>query len=95
MDTGYAIRFCRQQRKLSIPELASRAGLSKSYVSLLERNERDPPMSTLKKLASALNVPFSVFIFLAMPVAELEGISAIAAEKLTAATMKLLRATKT
>jgi len=93
MDTGHAIRFCRQQRKLSIPELAKRAHLSKSYVSLLERNERDPPVSTLKKLADALNIPLSVFMFMALPAGELEGLSPIAAEKLAAATMKLLRAT--
>lgn len=93
MDAGYAIKFCRQQKKLSIPVLAARAGLSTSYISLLERNERDPPLSTLNKIATALEVPLSVLIFLGTSPSEIESISSEITEKLAAATMKLLRAT--
>lgn len=93
MDAGYAIKFCRQQKKLSIPVLAARAGLSTSYISLLERNERDPPLSTLNKIATALEVPLSVLIFLGTSPSEIESISPEITEKLAAATMKLLRAT--
>jgi transcriptional regulator with XRE-family HTH domain len=92
MNAGHAIRFCRQQRQLSIPALAERVGLSPSYISLLERNERDPPLSTLQRLSKALAVPLSVMVFIGTSTAELESLSPEIAEKLAAATMKLLRA---
>lgn len=92
MNAGHAIRFCRQQRQLSIPALAERAGLSTSYVSLLERNARDPPLSTLQRISKALGVPLSVMVFIGTSTAELESLSPEIAEKLAAATMKLLQA---
>ena len=93
MNAGHAIKFCRQQKQLSIPALAARAGLSPSYISLLERNERDPPLSTLQKISQGLGVPLSVLLFVGTSPAELESISPEIAEKLAAATMKLLQAT--
>lgn len=95
MDAGYAIKFCRQQKKLSIPALAKRAMLSSSYVSLLERNERDPPLSTLKKICTALGVPLNVLVFVGTTPSELESLTPDITEKLAAATMKLLHAAAT
>lgn len=92
MNAGHAIRFCRQQKGMSIPALAEKVGLSTSYISLLERNERDPPLSTLERLSAALEVPLSVLVFLGTAPAELETLSPEIVEKLSAATMKLLRA---
>lgn len=92
MNAGHAIKFCRQQRKLSIPALAARAGLSPSYISLLERNERDPPLSTLERIGKGLGVPLSVLIFVGTTPAEFDSLPAEIAEKLAAATLKLLQA---
>lgn len=50
------IRAQRQHRKLSQQALASRAGVSISYISMLERGERTPPLDTLEALARALSV---------------------------------------
>jgi transcriptional regulator with XRE-family HTH domain len=36
--------------------LAMKAGYSVSYVSMLSRGQRSPPLDTLEKLATALNV---------------------------------------
>jgi transcriptional regulator with XRE-family HTH domain len=92
MDVGHAIKFCRQQKNLSIPALAKRASLSASYISLLERNERDPPVSTLEKISRALEVPLSILVFLGTAPEELESLSPGIAEKLAGATVRLLRA---
>ena len=92
MNVGHAIKFCRQQKKLSIPALAARAGLSASYISLLERNERDPPLSTMEKISRSLSVPLSVLMFIGTSQGELESIPAEITEKLAAATLKLLSA---
>lgn len=51
------LKFTRQQRKLSQQALAERAGISVSYVSMLEREQRTPPLETVETLAKALQVP--------------------------------------
>ena len=50
----------RQKANMTIHELAIRSGLSSSYISRLERNQRsNVSISALKKLAGALDVPVS------------------------------------
>ena len=46
----------RLRRKLSQETLAGKAGLSISYISMLERGQRTPPLDTLESLAKALGV---------------------------------------
>ena len=46
----------RSQRKLSQKALADKIGFSISYVSMLERGQRSPPLETIEKLAKALGV---------------------------------------
>jgi ribosome-binding protein aMBF1 (putative translation factor) len=47
----------RLRRKLSQESLAAKARLSVSYISMLERGQRTPPLDTLESLAKALAVP--------------------------------------
>lgn len=51
------LKRSRQKLKLSQAELAKRAEISVSYVSMLERGQRCPPLETLDRLALALDVP--------------------------------------
>ena len=46
----------RLRRKLSQETLARKAGLSVSYISMLERGQRTPPLDTLESLSKALGV---------------------------------------
>lgn len=64
-DLGNAIKTFRVSRRLSQSELAEMAEISVSYLSLLERNQRDPVFSTLQRIASACDVPLITLIFLA------------------------------
>ncbi len=50
------LRTLRAQKKLSQETLARKAGISVSYVSMLERGARTPPLATLEALAKALGV---------------------------------------
>ena len=50
------LRATRQQKKISQEVLAQKAGLSVSYISMLERGQRTPPLDTLESLAKALSV---------------------------------------
>lgn len=47
----------RAKRKLTQSDLAHEVGISTSYVSMLERGQRSPPLETIEALARALEVP--------------------------------------
>lgn len=66
MNIGNAIRTCRQTRQLRQSEVAEHAGISNSYLSLLERGLRtDPSVQTLQRVADALGVSLAVLIVMA------------------------------
>lgn len=91
MNLGRAIKLCRNQRGLSQQELAARAGVSASYLSLLEQNKRDPTLSTIEKLALAVGVPVGVLVFIAAEKDDLAGIGPDLAEKLSFTALTFLR----
>lgn len=51
------VRRLRSKKKLSQKALADKVGISVSYVSMLERGQRSPPLETIEKMAKALGVP--------------------------------------
>lgn len=56
---GSAIKEQRYALGISQEELASRAGLHRTYVSEVERGERNPSIASIEKLAQALEVSFT------------------------------------
>ena len=60
-SVGSKLRTVREERGLSQRELAERAGVSANAISLIERDENSPSVSTLQSLAAALNVKMSYF----------------------------------
>jgi CheY-like chemotaxis protein len=56
---GNAIKEQRSALGISQEELASRAGLHRTYVSEVERGERNPSITSIEKLAQALEVSFT------------------------------------
>jgi transcriptional regulator with XRE-family HTH domain len=60
-SVGSKLRAVREERGLSQRELAQHAGISTNAVSLIERDENSPSVSTLQNLAAALNVKMSYF----------------------------------
>jgi transcriptional regulator with XRE-family HTH domain len=60
---GPKLKQYRIERKLSVSELARRAGVSKSLISQIENGESNPSVETIRAVALALEVPvFSLFI---------------------------------
>jgi transcriptional regulator with XRE-family HTH domain len=51
------VRRLRSKKGLSQRALADNIGISVSYVSMLERAQRSPPLETIEKVARALKVP--------------------------------------
>jgi transcriptional regulator with XRE-family HTH domain len=50
------VQRLRSKKKLSQKALADKIGISVSYVSMLERGQRSPPLETIEKMAKALGV---------------------------------------
>ncbi len=53
---GARLRIVRAKRKISQERLAELAGLHRTFVSLIERGQRNITLETIEKLADALNV---------------------------------------
>lgn len=91
MNFGQAIKLVRTQRNMSQADLASKADLSVSYVSMLERGRRDPNLTSIEKISSALEIPVSILMFLAAEPDEISSISPELAEKLSLTVLQLIR----
>ncbi len=50
------LRAARLRRGLTQGSLAAKSGISVSYVSMLERGSRSPPLETIEAIADALAV---------------------------------------
>lgn len=90
MNLGKSIHTCRVKRGLSQAELARRAGCSVSYLSMLENSKRDPTMSTVQSIATALGVPIEILFFLGAEKGELVGIDKELAGQLALTALELL-----
>src|SRR4051812_25315711 len=55
-DIGSFIRDLRENAKISLRQLADRAGVSNPYLSQIERGLRKPSAEVLQQIASALRV---------------------------------------
>lgn len=59
---GQRLRNLRQDRGLNLKQLSEAASISIALLSQVERDQLDPSLDTLRKLAKALEVPlFSLF----------------------------------
>jgi transcriptional regulator with XRE-family HTH domain len=65
MNLGEAIKTCRKLRGFKQSKLAELSGVSVSHLCLIEKNKRDPSITTVESIAKALNTPLSVLIFIA------------------------------
>lgn len=60
-DVGLRIRELRKERGLSLRALAELSRLSTNAISLIERGDNSPTVSSLHSLANALDVPITAF----------------------------------
>jgi len=58
---GARIKSLRHERKLSMRELASRAGVAVSFISRIESGKTSPTIMTLQKILEAMRVPVVSF----------------------------------
>ncbi len=67
---GRNVAAARAHRGIRQAELATRAGLDASYVSLIEAGKRVVGIDTAERLALALNAPLGALLTAAAPFAE-------------------------
>jgi transcriptional regulator with XRE-family HTH domain len=66
MDYSKAVRMARSIANISQQELAERASLNRSYISLIESGDRNATTETLEKIAGAIEIPSHLFTLLAV-----------------------------
>ncbi|NBY07799.1 MAG: XRE family transcriptional regulator, partial [Betaproteobacteria bacterium] len=63
INVGSLIRKTRKELGFSLQKVADRSGLSVSFVSQAERGILPPSVSSLKKIATALEIPAGMLMF--------------------------------
>ena len=63
MDVGERLKVIRKQKGLSQRELAKRAGVTNSTISMIEKNSVSPSVGSLKKVLQG--IPMSLVEFFA------------------------------
>ena len=66
MDVGARLKKARNMKKLSQRELAKRAGVTNSTISMIEKNSVSPSVSSLKKVLGG--IPLSLVEFFSMEI---------------------------
>lgn len=61
MVSGARVKDLRIQQRMTLKELARKTGLTTSFLSQLERDLASPSVSSLEKIAQALNVKAAIF----------------------------------
>ena len=57
---GARIRYLRQQKNMTIEELALEAEINRNYLCDLERGTRNPTVNILNKIAKSLDITLSI-----------------------------------
>ena len=57
---GKELRIIRKQVGISIGQLSVKVGLSKSFISEMERDKKLPRLDTIKRIGRALNISITL-----------------------------------
>ena len=61
LNIGSRLGDLRKRQKMTLDELSSKSGVSKSIISQIERNISNPTISTVMRIAEALDETLSGF----------------------------------
>lgn len=90
MDLGGTIKQCRKLKGLTQAQLADKVEMSVSHISLIEKNKREPSITAAESIASALDMPLSVLVFLAAEKAKITELNTEHVEALSKNIMELM-----
>jgi transcriptional regulator with XRE-family HTH domain len=66
MDLGSTIKNIRKRQGQTQGAFALRCKISQTYLSLIESNQKEPNLSTLKSISEKLSVPLPILFFLSI-----------------------------
>ena len=66
MNLGKAIKSARQQRGINQTSLAELSGITQTYLSQIESNQKEPNISTLRLISEQLGLPLPILFFLSL-----------------------------
>ncbi|MCU7926721.1 MAG: helix-turn-helix domain-containing protein [Candidatus Thiodiazotropha sp. (ex Dulcina madagascariensis)] len=90
MNLGQTIKLCRKNKGLTQAQLSDLSGISVSYICLMEKDKREPTLSTLELISKALGIPLSVLVFLAAQHEEIKELDKSQIEELSNNIMGLM-----
>ena len=90
MDLGGTIKQFRKLKGLTQAQLAEKVDMSVSHISLIEQNKREPSITAAESIASALDMPLSVLVFLATEKAYITELDTEHVEALSKNIMQLM-----
>ena len=64
---GRSIRIIREAKAIRLAKTAKLARISIPFLSLIERDKRQPSLDILRRISEVLGVPCEAFILSAMP----------------------------
>lgn len=66
MNLGATIKKLRKQRQMTQESFAEQCEITQTYLSLIENNQKEPNLSTLKNISEALNIPLPIIFYLSL-----------------------------
>lgn len=68
MKTGATIKKMRKEKKITQIDFAKQCGISQTYLSQLENDERNPTVDVLERISNVLEIPYPVLSFLSITI---------------------------
>lgn len=68
MKTGATIKKLRKERRITQIDFAKQCGISQTYLSQLENDERNPTVDVLERISNVLEIPYPVLSFLSITI---------------------------
>lgn len=68
MKIGATIKKLRKEKKITQIDLAGQCGISQTYLSQLENDERNPTVDVLERISNVLEIPYPVLSFLSITI---------------------------
>lgn len=82
MNYGRALKIARALAGLEQKDLAKRAEIDASHISLIEQGKRNPSVTTLEKIAHGLGMPYHILTLLAAESEDLKSVQKVEVNRL-------------
>ncbi len=72
MDLGATIKKIRQQKGIKQNSLAEQSGITQTYLSQIESNQKEPNISILRTISEKLGMPLPILFFLSLDIEDVK-----------------------